>query len=392
MNAFIQDTLASEETVLSAMPGITQQKQALLCFSHLRWDFVFQRPQHLMTRASEQWQVFFIEEPVFSDKLFLPRGELKEINPNLNVFIPHLPPYESQAETNQGLEKLVSKLIADHQLSDYIAWYYTPLALDFTAHLQPAVVVYDCMDELSAFKGASPELKEKEILLLSVADLVFTGGRSLYEAKKDRHPAVYAFPSSIDKAHFMQARQSLPEPEDQQHIPHPRLGFFGVIDERFDIDLLTILASRQPDWHFIVIGPVVKINPDTLPQSANIHYLGMKNYQQLPAYLSGWDVALLLFAINESTRFISPTKTPEYLASLKPVVSTPIQDVMHPYQELGLVHIGEDATGFERAITAVLAETDRSAWQHKTEAFLAGISWDSTWQQMQSLILSKITK
>jgi UDP-galactopyranose mutase len=217
-------------------------------------------------------------------------------------------------------------------------------------------------------------------------DLVFTGGQSLYEAKRDQHQSVYAFPSSIDAAHFGKARTAVKDPEDQSHIPHPRLGFFGVIDERFDSELLEQVAVRRPDWNFIMIGPIVKIHPGSLPQHPNIHYLGAKKYDELPDYLAGWDIALLLFARNESTRFISPTKTPEYLAAGKPVISTSIRDVVRPYGDLNLVEITDTADEFIKAAEKLLSRSADSEWLRKVDAFLENISWDKTWAQMSGLI------
>jgi UDP-galactopyranose mutase len=259
------------------------------------------------------------------------------------------------------------------------------MAMNYGAHLQPLVTIFDCMDELSAFKFAPPELIENEKRLLEKADLVFTGGQSLYEAKKEKHKRVFAFPSSIDAAHFKQARNIEAEPEDQKSIARPRLGYCGVIDERLDIGLLGEAAKMRPDWKFIMIGPVVKIREEDLPRHENIHYLGGKNYQELPAYLSGWDVALMPFALNESTKYISPTKTPEYLAAGKPVVSTPIRDVIRPYGELGLVHIAETAEEFIAACEKALQE-DSGKRIEQADEFLSQISWDKTWSAMAGLI------
>ena len=380
------------------VPKLNQEQEVLeednidtlLCFSHLRWNFVFQRPQHLMTRAAEKWRVFYIEEPVVSDTITTPDMMVLKDNQNLLIVTPQFPRDYNSADYNPALENMLAKLLIDFKIDNYGVWYYTPMALKFTLDLLPRVIVYDCMDELSAFRGAPHDLLAMESRLLNMADLVFTGGNSLYEAKKNRHSHVYAFPSSIDKAHFMQARQELPEPADQEEIMHPRLGFYGVVDERFDIELLRQLAQRRPDWQFIIIGPVVKIDYDTLPKNNNIHYLGMKSYQELPVYLSGWDVALLLFALNESTRYISPTKTPEYLAAFKPVVSTPIQDVVVPYEGLGLVSIADNPFTFETAIEDYLENNDMTEWEKKVESFLATNSWDITWQQMRHLMNQRI--
>jgi len=370
----------------------TNDIESLLCFSHLRWDFVFQRPQHLMIRAAQKWRVFYIEEPVYLDHVQTPEMVVRQQQTpeNLYIVVPHFPLDFDRSSVDNTIQDMLTRLTFDFRIEDFGVWYYTPMALKFTANLLPRVIVFDAMDELSAFKGASPELLDLESTLFSQANVVFTGGRSLYEAKRHRHPNVHAFPSSIDKQHFMQARQLVQEPGDQREIPHPRLGFYGVVDERFDTALLRQLSERQPDWHFVIIGPVVKISPEALPTAANIHYLGMKSYNELPVYLSGWDVALLLFALNESTRFISPTKTPEYLSALKPVVSTPIQDVIVPYEELGLVRIGKNADEFEEAIKTILNTDNTEEWKNKVDQYLENISWDQTWDDMVGLIKQQI--
>ncbi|MEH2352851.1 UDP-galactopyranose mutase [Nostoc sp.] len=361
----------------------------IVCLSHLRWNFVYQRPQHLLTRCAQGKRVFFIEEPIFSEEP-LASLDVKEDSNGVVVVVPHLPQGLSEEVINADLQVLIDSLFAEHNINKYICWYYTPMAIAFTRHLQPQAVVYDCMDELSAFQGASPTLKNYEAELFSRADLVFTGGESLYESKVNQHPNVYAFPSSVDVAHFGQAR-NLQEPEDQAHIPHPRLGFFGVIDERMDIELLAGIAEARPDWHLVIIGPVVKIDPANLPQHENIHYLGGRDYKQLPAYLAGWDLAMLPFARNESTRFISPTKTPEYLAAGRPVVSTSIRDVVRPYGESKLVRIADTVSEFVIAAEQAMQEdTPASEWLSRVDVFLEKISWDRTWASMMKLIDSAI--
>jgi UDP-galactopyranose mutase len=322
------------------------------------------------------------------------RLDVREADGGVHVVVPHLPDgLRSEIAINAVMKEMTRQLFTEHDINEYVFWYYTPMALNFTEHFTPIASVYDCMDELSAFKGAHSRLPLLEKELFRRVDLVFTGGQSLYEAKRGQHPAVYAFPSSIDKAHFGKARKSVSDPEDQASIPHPRLGFFGVIDERFDIDLLDQVASKRPDWQFVIIGPVVKINPDALPQHKNIHYLGGKKYDELPDYLAGWDIALLLFARNESTRFISPTKTPEYLAAGKPVISTSIKDVVRPYGELQLVEITDTADEFIAAAEKILSGSRCGAeWLSKVDAFLENISWDNTWAQMSDLIDRVIRK
>jgi UDP-galactopyranose mutase len=241
------------------------------------------------------------------------------------------------------------------------------------------------MDELSAFAGAPPELKDYERRLFQRADLVFTGGQSLYEAKRSHHARVMMFPSSVDIAHFARARALQDEPADQASIPQPRLGYFGVIDERMDLALLEGVARARPDWHLVLLGPVVKIDAATLPQAPNIHYLGPKKYDDLPRYIASWHVALLPFARNEATRFISPTKTPEYMAAGRPVVSTSIRDVVRPYGQQGLVRIADTVEEFVAACAAAMTE-DASERVRAADAFLRQTSWDGTWAQMGRLV------
>jgi glycosyltransferase involved in cell wall biosynthesis len=352
----------------------------LVCFCHLRWGFVFQRPNHLLSRFSRHQRVFFIEEPIFhdgEDKL-----QIENYNENLFVVTPHIKGGLPEEEVHRRQRKFINNLFTNMNIEKYFSWYYTPMALPFTDHLTPEVVVYDCMDELSAFKFAPPQLTILEKELFKKADVVFTGGQSIYESKKNAHPNIYAFPSSIDKHHFGLARKIKEDPADQKDIPHPRFGFFGVIDERFDIELIDQVAKAKPEWHFVLLGPVVKIDPATLPKYDNVHYLGGKKYEELPNYIAGWDVAMVAFAMNESTKFISPTKTPEYLAAGKPVISTPIRDVVRPYGDNKLVHIVNNANEFIKAAEKELTKKRKASWLKKVDDFLLYNSWDRTWGQM----------
>ena len=362
----------------------------VVCLSHLRWGFVYQRPQHLLSRFTRQSRVFFVEEPVPTDGV--PRME-RHICPEtgVNIMVPQMPQGLSTA-TQETIQKLLlNNMLHEFEIEEYLLWYYTPMALPFSSHLKPAVTVFDCMDELSAFKGAPQEMKDREAEVMRRSDVVFTGGQSLYEAKVGRHDHLYAFPSSIDYTHFAQARTITDEPADQASIPHPRVGFAGVIDERMDLSLLDGMARLRPDMQFVMIGPVVKIDPATLPQRPNIHYLGGKTYKELPSYLAGWDGAMLPFAHNDSTRFISPTKTPEYLAAGKPVVSTSITDVVRPYGVQRLVRIADSPEEFVQALDAALTVDAADAdWASRRDAFLGGNSWDITFKRMCDIIENRL--
>jgi UDP-galactopyranose mutase len=308
--------------------------------------------------------------------------------PGLCVVVPHLSLEQDEAEIVDAQRALLGELARERGIRRPLLWFYTPMAVPLAAALDPSLVVYDCMDELSHFKGAPPALRERERQLFAMAHLVFTGGQRLYEAKRDHHPHVHAFPSSVDAAHFARARRPLADPADQAAIPSPRVGFFGVIDERMDLDLLARVADERPAVQLVMLGPIVKIDPESLPRRPNLHWLGAKSYAELPAYLSRWDVAMMPFALNESTEFISPTKTLEYMAAGKPIVSTAIRDVVVPYGERGVVRIA-DATTFAAAIDAALAESGSAAGEARRRAadeMVAATSWDRTWHAMTRLI------
>jgi glycosyltransferase involved in cell wall biosynthesis len=380
------DTQSTPDSLNPDLNTAQSVRPTLLCLSHLRWGFVYQRPQHVMSRLAKDYDVLFFEEPVHDD-IAVPWLEQTQPAEGVIVLVPHLPAGFGQKQSIYAQRELLDAYLATHERAQLLLWYFTPMSLDFTAHLQGQVTIFDCMDELSAFKGAPKELVEKEHQLIRRADVVFTGGFSLWEAKSKLHANAHAVPSSVDLNHFGAARQSLPEPIDQAGIGQPRLGFFGVIDERFDIELVSELALQRPQWQIVLIGPVVKIDPALLPRYPNIHYLGSKDYAQLPAYLAGWDVALMPFALNESTRFISPTKTPEYLAGGCPVVSTPIADVVRVYGDSGVVKIAASVDEFIGAIESILAvEQDSAAFTLRIDALLDGMSWDKTCAVMKEQI------
>jgi UDP-galactopyranose mutase len=359
------------------------QSQDVLCFSHLRWNFVYQRPNHLMIRCARDRRVLFIEEPMpDASDAWLERTAIAE---QLQRVVPHVPAQLSESDENELVARMLAALCSELGIERPVHWLYTPMMLPISEALSRSVVVYDCMDELSSFRFAPPELKQREEKLMALADVMFTGGMALYECKRARHPNVHAMPSSVDAAFFARAREITDVPPDEAAIPRPRIGYAGVIDERMDLELIQRMARENPSWQLILIGPVVKIEEQALPRAANIHYLGPKRYDDLPHYLAGWDVAMLPFALNEATRFISPTKTPEYLAAGRSVVSTAIQDVVDPYEGLGLVRIGRDHAGFIAHVQALLSSNEPYLPPLR-DTFLAQNSWDATWKKMDRLV------
>ncbi len=376
-------------TISKVPPCGRRTRPLLLCFSHLRWDFVYQRPQHLMTRAAANYDVVFFEEPVFAETSEVDgpaRLERRRTGDGILIATPRLPAGLGPARREVALRRLLDALLAELGSAPAACWYYSPLALGFSRHLRPATTVYDCMDELTLFRGASPLLASFERQLLERADLVFAGGRSLHESKRRLHGHVHLFPSSVDVAHFSPARgRSAADPADQRDLGRPRVGYFGVLDERIDYALLDAVAVRRPDWTFVLLGPFAKVDPATLPRRDNLRWLGMKPYAALPGYLAGWDAGMMPFALNEATRFISPTKTPEFLAAGVPVVSTAVRAGGRGGGRggRGAGAAGAPAVG---GASARVRPRPRDGWIARVDRRLALLSWDATWAEMSALM------
>jgi glycosyltransferase involved in cell wall biosynthesis len=367
----------------------------LVCISHLRWDFVWQRPQHLLTRFAQDYTVYFVEEPIATPDITTPTLEVfpAQNAPDVTVIRLRYPSTEGQwighghPETQTIYEQQLLNFFAEKRvnITSSILWLYTPMAAPFVDAMPYGTLIFDAMDQLSAFLGAPPELIAQEKELLPRVDLVFTGGVSLYEAKKPFNANTYCFPSGVEVEHFAQAetKDAFARPEELAALSGPILGFFGVIDERIDLQLLSDVAQARPDWQIVMIGPVVKINPAHLPQHANLHYLGGRGYKDLPRYLAHFDVALLPFALNESTRYISPTKTLEYMAAHKPIVSTPIHDVISLYGSVA--QIADTPQTFITHVEAALQETS-NVRRADEDRLLAQHTWDHIATEMKALM------
>ena len=357
---------------------------AIIVFSHLRWEFFFQRPQHLLIRLAARNPIVFVEEPVHDEE----RTFLHTYSPSPGILVcqPHTQVNQHGFHDDHlpTLQKLMRQVVRDYD--DHIAWFYTPMALPLLQELHPRLVVYDCMDELSSFRNAPKQLPQRESALLKVADIVFTSGPSLYRAKRERHPNVHCFPDSVDVGHFVQSLDRVNSHPAHKDIPGPRLGYYGVLDERLDTELIARLADAHAQWQIVLVGPIVRIDPAELPRRPNIHYLGQPSYQALPQFLAGWDVCLLPFTLNASTRFINPARTLEYMAAELPIVSTPLPDVADIHG--GIVSIAEDVQAFIAACEETLLATPQVHAEKiaKMRKVLAATSWDMTVEKMRVLL------
>ncbi len=351
----------------------------LVVLSHLRWTWVWQRPQHLVSRLARSRRTWFVEEPWPVEGLGEPRLNVEQHGDVTRVTL-EVPGSDTHCCFSDpraaGYEAMLEDLIGAD--SDRVAWLYTPMALPLAQGLGPDLLVFDVMDDLAAFKDASPELVLRQRQALKRADVVFTGGRSLHRSVRARRPDdTHCFPSGVDPEHYA--------PAVAMRDPAPRrvAGYVGVIDERLDLDLITTLAESLPDWEVRMVGPVTKIDAADLPKAPNITYRGSVRYADLPEVMAGFDVALMPFALNEATRSISPTKTLEYLAAGLPVVSTRVPDVVSDFGEL--VDLQEDGDGFAAACRRVEQHCALSR-AAKAEPLLDWHHWDTIAARMEDLM------
>lgn len=351
----------------------------MIVFCHLRWEFVYQRPQHIISRFSKNYKILLIEEPIGTHPEGHP-GLLNKISDQLHVLQPCV---NSISEIADILPHFLTKNTAE------IGWFYSAAFVPLLEQFSFDAIVYDCMDELTLFKGAPAELITQEKFLVANANIVFTGGKSLYESKKTLHNNVYCFPSSVDQEHFASALNGIAIPEDCQRLNRPIAGYYGVIDERIDMELLEQTALMNPDVDFVIVGPLAKISENDLPKPGNIHYPGMKSYEELPGYLKAFDVAIMPFAMNEATRYISPTKTLEYMSAFKPIISTPVRDVVRDYSHC--VSIVETASEFSDVLRSILKEDANDLRIAAYSSILERTSWDNTVAKM-NLLISKTAK
>ena len=365
----------------------------IVALSHLRWSFVWQRPQQFLSRFAEKHPVLFVEEPDFNlAEGAEPKIEVTQPAPNITVVTPRL------AADLRGSERVGPQMLhitreamekAGKTFANPLLWVYSPMESAWAlGELPVRGVVYDCMDELSQFAGAPRELVDNERRLIEQADVVFCGGYELWLKKSRQHPNAHFFGCGVEYDHFAQAQaEATPIPVDIQDLPHPIVGWFGVVDERMDYNLLLRVAELRPNFSFVVVGPVVKVDPASLPKAPNLHWLGGRDYKDLPAYCRAYDVCMMPFALNKATQYINPTKALEYLATGKPVVSTPVADVVRQYSDT--IQIASTPEDFAACIDRALADPDR-VMVDKGILRAQESSWECTVERMQELIAEAI--
>jgi UDP-galactopyranose mutase len=331
--------------------------------SHLRFDGPRRRPRHVLTRLAKRVPVLYVEEPFFGaeehDRLIEEEG--------LTVLRPVRRSLEATRLDGRTLA-VVRDWVGERRP---LVWLYAPMMFALADTFPEAPLAYDCMEELSALAYVPLELKSREKNLLERADPVFAGGRSLYDSRRELGSKVKLYPSGVEFEHFAPAATMPPHPL-VVHLARPVYGCFGMIDDRVDFDLIRSLAERAAS--VVLAGPVMKIDPAMLPRRANVHFTGQVAYADLPSYLAGFDVALLPYALNPSTASLSPAKTPEYLAGGKPVVATPIPDVVADWGDL--VTIAETPEAFADACTAAARHPDSARGATGVERARAA-GWDA---------------
>src|SRR5436190_3345417 len=357
-------------------------RYSIVVHSHLRWDWVWQRPQQFLSRLSRKHRVLFVENPNPSGDVRTTRVNLREVSdfPNINVLQIEIPANRRSdmpwidKERRRVVQSLLSGPVGQ-SFTSIVQWFYDPMAVTgFAGQLDEQLIVYDCMDELSLFRGAPPELVRRERELLAVADVVFAGGPKIWRAKRELNPNCFCYGCGVDAKHFGEACDpELRVPHDMAGLPRPVFGYIGVVDERIDYELLARLADSTPG-SVVMVGPWTKVDPASFPRRDNLHWLGGRDYSDLPRYAKGFDVCIMPFAINEATRFINPTKALEYMATGRPIVSTPVEDVVAQFSDV--ITITKDATAFANACARVAVQPD-SRQIERGLALAQQNSWES---------------
>ena len=367
---------------------IGEDNYPIIVHSHLRWDWVWQRPQQFLSRLSKRHRVLFIEAPRPSDQVRIAQVTLRDVSdyPNIIVLQMEMPAarWANGAWVDKERRRLVQSFLAGpvgRNFDSPVQWFYDPMAVTaFAGHLNERAIVYDCMDELSFFRGSPPEMVRRDRELLAVADVVFAGGPKICNAKSKLNANCFSFGCGVDAKHFARARDpKLPLPADVRQLPRPIYGYIGVVDERIDYDLLAALADRG-NGSVVMVGPSTKVDPATFPQRANLHWLGRRDYSDLPAYAKSFQVCLMPFALNKATEFINPTKALEYMGAGKPIISTAVEDVIMQFSDV--VAIAQSHADFLAKVAHYSVSPDHARIKRGLELVKRN-SWESIVRRLE---------
>ena len=342
----------------------------IIIFSHLRWDFVLQRPQHIASRLAHHMKILFVEEPIPYNKEEEGTARLRQVNEHITVMQPRV-------QEIKDIEQLLKFMV--RQKTVPIGWFYSSDFSPLLRSLHFRKIVYDCMSD------HEPRPDADEPAMLAEADIVFTDSKALFESRIRVHPNVHCFPSSVEHGHFRKALKNIAVPGDIAELKKPVVGYCGVIDGRLDMDLLDKVAEQSPETTFVLIGPLVNMPESKLPKRSNVHYLGMKPYHLLPGYLKGIDIAMIPFDIKGAHKLSGPTETLEYMAAGKPIISTPIWDVVRDYRNH--INIVNNVDEFCAARDAIIKQLESQVYNHeKYNDILHTSSWEDTVKRMEKLI------
>lgn len=369
----------------------------IIVHCHLCWDWVWQRPQQFLSRLSQRHKILFVETIGPDPELAAPLARFRQVPefPNVTILRMQFPKWRWDDGDYVDTERrhLVQQFLEGpgKDFVNPIQWFYDPMAVPgFAGQMGEVLTVYDCMDELSKFRGAPPQIVERELDLLERADLVFTGGRKLFESKSQFHDNCHFYGCGVDVEHFGKARAAQTTvPPEVAKLPQPVLGYFGVIDERMDYELVAHLADARPHWSIVLVGPLTKVDPEILPKAPNLHWLGQRAYADLPALCKGFDLCLMPFALNEATEYINPTKALEYMATGREIISTAVADVVHNFGSV--VKIARTREEFVLLCESALDQPD-------AEAIARGLkmaqqnSWDSIVAQLEGHLVEALQR
>jgi glycosyltransferase involved in cell wall biosynthesis len=368
--------------------------QTILCLAS-GYDAPPTSKHHVMHLLAQRNQVLWVNyhasrapSATASDLAYMARKArevlrgVQQVRENFHVLTPPVIPLPSSHWAKRLNRKMLVSSIrgALRGLGDgpLQVWSFTPDVSYLLDALTPRKVIYYCVDDFASFTGYDRRrVQSDEVDLCKRADLVVTTSRALQEAKKSLNSNTIFVPHGVDYEHFAKALCPCAEPVDLSAIPRPRVGFFGLIRDWLDLDLVRQVAAKRPAWQFVFIGGHDWSVDLSLYRMPNIHFIGGRPYGDLPAYCAHMDVGLIPFKLNELTMSVNPIKLREYLAAGLPVAATPLPEVQ-AYSEL--VRIGAGPTDFTAAIEAAL-QTPPEARRRLSEA-MAAETWPTKMEQI----------